>query len=212
MTQKNKNQKQDNHGKGSVTQSVLDKPLWEIISERTIKRYQSKDQKPLLNNPYIGGVGIGILLFLAVLISGNGLGESGGFKRILAVIMNIIAPAHTETLPALKQYLSSSSNPLQDWYIYMLVGIVSGGGYSGWKNRRLNREVLRGPNVSPARRLLFAFAGGAIVAVGGSLAGGCLSSLTISNTSMLGVAGWLFFVPVFIVGVIVAYLLKKEWL
>jgi len=212
MTQNKENNQSDHHGTGSVTQSVLDKPLWEIVSERTIKRYQSKDKQPLLSNPYTGGIMIGVLLFAAILISGNGLGESGGFKRIIAAIMYFIAPAHTETLPVLKQYLVSSSHPLQNWYIYMMIGIFAGGAFSGWKNRRLTREVLHGPSTTKTRRLIFAFIGGSIVAIGGSLAGGCLASLTISDASMLGVAGWLFFLPVFIAGMAVAYLMKKEWL
>ena len=212
MTQNKESQKSDHHGTGSVTQSVLDKPLWEIVSEKTIKRYQSKEQKPLLNNPYMGGIAIGWLLFFAIFISGHGLGESGGFKTIVATIMNFIAPAHTETLPVLKQHLLSSTHPLHDWYVYMMIGIFAGGAFSGWKNRRMSREVLHGPSTTRSRRLAFAFIGGIIVAIGGSLAGGCLSSLTISDASLLGVAGGLFFIPVFIAGMAVAYLMKKEWL
>ena len=34
-------------------------------------------------NPYVGGVVLGIVLFLSFLLTGNGLGASGGVARIV---------------------------------------------------------------------------------------------------------------------------------
>jgi len=90
--------------------------------------------------------------------------------------------------------------------------MVLGGLFSGWRNRRLSLEIIKGPGTTGKRRVVTAFMGGIIVAIGAKLAGGCLTKLTITNTAMLGAAGWLFFVPVLVVGVISAYFFRKEWL
>ena len=44
-------------------------------------------------NPYIGGVLLGILLFLSFFLVGHGLGASGGLARCGAWVEHLIAPA-----------------------------------------------------------------------------------------------------------------------
>ena len=44
--------------------------------------------KPYMN-PYMAGTLLGVLLFLAFLITGSGLGASGGLNRLLVYFQNI---------------------------------------------------------------------------------------------------------------------------
>ncbi|MCP4756826.1 MAG: hypothetical protein GY866_38680, partial [Proteobacteria bacterium] len=50
-----------------------------------------ENEKPYLN-PYIGGIGIGTILFLSFFLVGKGLGASGALTRLLAFGMDKIAP------------------------------------------------------------------------------------------------------------------------
>ena len=43
-------------------------------------------------HPYLGGMILGIVLFLAFLLTGNGLGSSGATSRIDALIVDSISP------------------------------------------------------------------------------------------------------------------------
>ena len=52
-------------------------------------------------NPYLGGVILGIVLFLAFFLTGNGLGSSGATSRIDALIVDAIAPSHVDNNPYL---------------------------------------------------------------------------------------------------------------
>ena len=45
--------------------------------------------KPYMN-PYLAGTLLGIVLFLAYLITGTGLGASGGLNRLLVYVQNIV--------------------------------------------------------------------------------------------------------------------------
>ena len=45
-------------------------------------------------HPYLGGLLLGLVLFLAFFITGNGLGASGGLNRIVVFVQDIFAPEH----------------------------------------------------------------------------------------------------------------------
>lgn len=167
--------------------------------------------KPYLS-PYIGGIIVGIVLFLSFFLVGKGLGGSGAYTRVVAVTMNSVAPEHTEKLSYFQRYLGGTTHALDNWLVYMMVGVFIGALLSGIRNRRMKVEVLRGPNIKPGRRLLFAFIGGILVAQGARLAGGCTSGHALTGGAMLGVAGWIFFISVFISGFIVAYFMRKQWI
>ena len=72
--------------------------------------------------------------------------------------------------------------------------------------------VFRGENITTRKRLVFAFLGGILAAWGARLAGGCTSGLALTGGAMLGVAGWVFFIFIFISGFGVAYFVRKQWL
>ena len=71
----------------TITESVVDKPLWELLAQRIKKVDVTSHDKPYMNS-YIGGVGIGIVLFLGFFLVGKGFGDSGALTRISAFFMN----------------------------------------------------------------------------------------------------------------------------
>ena len=72
-----------------------------------------RPEKPYVH-PYFGGVMLGIVLFLAFLLTGNGLGSSGGTSRIVTFVEDQIAPAHVDQTPYLLKMAGGDKNPLDD--------------------------------------------------------------------------------------------------
>ena len=62
------------------------KHLTFISSQRVRKQ---KTEQPYLN-PYLAGIGLGIVLLLAFVIMGRGLGASGGFTSMLTAGVNAV--------------------------------------------------------------------------------------------------------------------------
>lgn len=168
-------------------------------------------EKPYLN-PYIGGIGIGTILFLSFFLIGKGLGGSGALTRLLAFGLDSVAPEYAGTVDYFGGYLTGSLHPLDNWLVYMLIGIFAGGLIAGIQGKRIKTIMLKGENTTNRRRVLTAFFGGILVAFGARLAGGCTSGLALTGASVLAVAGWVFFLSVFASGLAVAFLIRREWL
>ena len=49
-------------------------------------------------NPYLAGVGLGLVLLAAFVVMGRGLGASGAFSSTVAWLMDLVAPAHAAAL------------------------------------------------------------------------------------------------------------------
>ncbi|HRX04724.1 MAG TPA: hypothetical protein P5148_16380, partial [Anaerolineae bacterium] len=58
-------------------------------------RVFNRPTRPYIH-PYLGGLLLGIVLFLAFFITGNGLGASGGLNRIVVFVQDIFAPEHVD--------------------------------------------------------------------------------------------------------------------
>ena len=104
-------------------------------------------------NPYVGGVLLGLVLFLAFLLAGHGLGASGGIARLLGAGMNVVAPDHVQTNFFFGRYIDQ---PLIHWIVPLTLGVVLGGFVSAKLGGRLKVETLRGPGISPRTRWIFA--------------------------------------------------------
>jgi hypothetical protein len=61
-------------------------------------------------NPYLAGTLLGIVLFLAYLITGTGLGASGGLNRLLVYVQNIVAPEHIDQVAYLLKMAGGNRN------------------------------------------------------------------------------------------------------
>lgn len=140
-------------------------------------------------DPYLAGAGLGLVLLLAFVLVGRGLGASGAFATIAA----------------------ARENPLRDWLVVELFGVVVGAALSARLARRARIAVERGDAVGVRDRLLFAFAGGVVMAFGARLARGCTSGLGLTGGATLSVGAWLFVLTAFGMGFAVAPLLRRVW-
>lgn len=162
-------------------------------------------------NPYIAGVGIGILIILSFVVTGRGLGAIGAFNGILATLVNAIAPDYALSNPVYSAYISGVDHPLKDWVIIEIAGVCLGGLLSGIVSGRFKFEVIKGPRISSLTRLILAFSGGMLMAFAAKFTRGCTSGLALSGGSVLSPGAWLFMLSVFIGGYSIAFIIRKTW-
>lgn len=166
--------------------------------------------KPYVN-PYLGGMLLGIVLFLAYFLTGGGLGASGAINRIQVFFVDLFAGDHVNQVGYFAQLAGGELNPLDSGAVLMLVGTFLGGMLSGLFNRRLKVETRKGPNISTKKRWLFAFIGGAVMGYGARFARGCTSGQALSGGAVLSVGSWAFMFSVFIGGYVIAWFVRKLW-
>ncbi|MCB9431370.1 MAG: YeeE/YedE family protein [Ardenticatenaceae bacterium] len=169
-----------------------------------------RDAKPYVH-PYKAGILLGLVLFGAFFITGNGLGASGGINRILVVVEDAIYPAHIDRTAYLASMAGGETNPLDSWVVFVTIGLVIGGFTSGLINGRLNITTNRGPNVPVKVRWVMAFIGGAFMGYGARLARGCTSGQALSGGAVLSVGSWAFMFAVFGGAYALAYFVRKLW-
>lgn len=162
-------------------------------------------------HPYLGGLLLGIVLFLSFFLTGDGLGASGGLNRILVFGEDLIAPAHVDQVPYLLKMAGGDKNPLDDWVVPMVFGTLIGGAVSGWLNGRMKVETNKGPNISVRSRWLWAFVGGGLMGYGARMARGCTSGQALSGGAVLSVGSWAFMFAVFGGAYALAYFVRRLW-
>jgi uncharacterized protein len=158
-------------------------------------------------SPYLVGMLIGLLSMATFYFSNKPLSVSTAYARLAGLVGNLFSKEHTENL---KFY--QDTKPKIEWggmlVFGMLIGAfiaaVNGGEFNGtwvpelWKHR-FGADVLL--------RQGMAFMGGAILAYGARLAGGCTSGHGISGALQLSVSSWIALVCFFIAAVVTAHLL-----
>lgn len=176
----------------------------------TKKSIFNRPEKPYVH-PYLGGVVLGIVLFLAFFLTGNGLGSSGGTTRIVTFVEDQINPAHVDRTPYLLKLAGGDKNPLDDWIIPLFLGALVGGFTSGLIFGRAKIETTKGPNVSNRTRWLMAFAGGTIFLYGARMARGCTSGQALSGGASLAAGSWVIMFAIFAGAYALAYFVRKLW-
>lgn len=163
-------------------------------------------------NPYLAGIGLGIVLLVAFIIMGRGLGASGALSSILTFGVNGVAQEHTQSNNFYKEYLNTpSGNPLNDWLVYEILGVLIGGFFSGLISGRIRRTVDKSTRISISTRLIYAFCGGIFMGLGSKIARGCTSGQALTGGALLSVGSWVFMITVFVTAYAVAYFFKKQW-
>jgi uncharacterized membrane protein YedE/YeeE len=180
---------------------------------KTVANAQSKAKagpRPFAN-PYVGGLLLGIVLFAAFYLTGNGLGASGALNRLIVWIIAEVAPQQVGRVSYLVEYAGGDKNALDHWIVLLTAGIFVGGLLSGWFNHRIRFETIHGPRITPRQRWLLAFAGGILSGYGARLARGCTSSQGLSGAATLSVGSWAFLLAFFAGGYLLAYALRRLW-
>jgi hypothetical protein len=162
-------------------------------------------------NPYLAGIGLGLVLLASFVIMGRGLGASGAFNSTVAWLVSLVAPGWAASNGFLSRYLQGEGHPLKTWLVFEVVGLFAGALLSGLLAGRVTPTVEKGPRVSIAARFALAFAGGGLTAVGAALARGCTSGHALSGGAVLNLGSWIFMLAVFAGGYAVAFLLRGEW-
>lgn len=175
---------------------------WKTIAQRPEQPYV---------HPFLGGALLGVVLFLAFFLTGNGLGASGGLNRIIVFVQDQFAPEHVNRNAYLLKMAGGDLNPLDDWIVPAVAGTLLGGFVSGWLNGRLKVETNKGPNISVRTRWAAAFIGGAIMGYGARLARGCTSGQALSGGATLSAGSWAFMFAVFAGAYALAYFVRKLW-
>jgi uncharacterized membrane protein YedE/YeeE len=143
---------------------------------------------------------------------GRGLGASGAFSSLVSAGMHAVAPGHTSANGFFTEYLGDGTqNPLKDWLVFEVLGVVVGGFFSGVLAHRVRGVVEKGPRISTGKRLVFAFLGGGLMGFGAKLARGCTSGQALTGGAVLGVGSWAFMLAVFAGGYAVAYFFRRQW-
>lgn len=174
-------------------------------------------------NSYGAGVVLGLVLLAGFVVTGRGLGASGAVTRMAALAIQKVeasvrgGTAHEkETIaranPYTAQYINDDADALDDFLVYLFVGVAVGGFASGMLSARTRLTIEKGPHTTVRRRLALAMLGGFISAFGARLARGCTSGQALTGGATLAVGSWAFMLAVFAGGYGIAYFVRKEWL
>lgn len=162
-------------------------------------------------NPYLSGFLLGLVLLATILISGRGLGASGAVKGVVAGTVIAVAPQHTVNQP-FYETAKAHGNPLKDWLVFEVAGVLLGAFLSGVMSDRLKLMVERGPRVSSRTRLVSALAGGALFGIGAQFGRGCTSGAALSGMAVLSAGGILTMMAIFGSAYAVAFFLRRLWI
>jgi hypothetical protein len=161
-------------------------------------------------NPYLAGVALGLVLLSAVALQGKGLGASGAWFRVGVAGVQAVAPGHVQAAPGLRT-VTESGSPLDDYMVFLMVGVVLGGLVAAYTSGRLGLEILKGPNISNAGRLAMALGGGALMGLGAKFARGCASGQALTGGALMSAGAWAFMGVFFGGGYALAYFVRRAW-
>lgn len=162
-------------------------------------------------NPYLAGIGLGLVLLAAFVLVGRGLGASGAFNSGIAWLVSLAAPGYARSNEFLSVYLEEGTHPLEAWLVFEVAGVLVGALVSGLLAGRVASVVEKGPRVSVATRLAFAFVGGALMAVGAAFARGCTSGQALTGGSLLNLGSWAAMLCIFGGAYAVAWFFRRQW-
>lgn len=162
-------------------------------------------------SPYVAGFALGLVLLATYLVAGRGLGATGAFSALVATIANAVAPEAAQANPVHARYLEGGA-PLLEFLPLLVLGTFVGGWIGARTAGRARLGIDRGPSIGATPRMVLAFAGGSIVAVGAKIALGCTSGQALSGAAILNAGSLVFMLAVFAAGYAVAFVIRREWL
>jgi hypothetical protein len=158
-------------------------------------------------SPYVVGAGIGVLSWLAFVLSDKPIGVSTAYAQSAGMIEKTIRGSEVEEKPYYREYV-----PRISWTWMLVIGIIVGAFISArlsgdfqlrWIPPLWEEKI----GDSVFFRWLAAFIGGAILGIGARWADGCTSGHGISGALQLVVSSWVAVICFFAGGVIAAQLL-----
>jgi hypothetical protein len=163
-------------------------------------------------NPYVAGIGLGLVLLAAFVVMGRGLGASGAVNAVVAWLVHLVSPEAATGNAFLADYIGDgTSHPLKAWLVFEVLGAAAGAVLSAVLARRMLVTVERGPRASVLLRLALAFLGGMTMAFGAALARGCTSGQALTGGALLNLGSWAFMLSVFGGAYAVAWFFRFQW-
>ena len=156
-------------------------------------------------SPLLCGALIGVLSWIALLVSDRAIGVSTAYARVAGMLGKLVAPRHVNGLPYFRK-----TRPVVDWEVMLLLGIVAGAFLSAWTGHDTTGTLLPGAWIarfgadSSGLRIATALGGGALMGFGARMAGGCTSGHGISGTLQLSIGSWVSVACFFLGGMAVA--------
>ncbi|MFH1277306.1 MAG: YeeE/YedE thiosulfate transporter family protein [Candidatus Eisenbacteria bacterium] len=135
-------------------------------------------------NPYVAGVVLGLVLLASFLVMGFGLGSSGTFNRIGIGIVHAIVPGAVEGNGYFESYVQAGTPILDDWLVFLVLGVFLGGAFGAYTGGRLRGEVIRAKGFPAGRRIALALLGGALMGFAARFSRGCTSGQALSGGSL----------------------------
>jgi uncharacterized membrane protein YedE/YeeE len=161
-------------------------------------------------NPYVAGIGMGLVLTATYLVIGRGLGASGPALRAAAAGLSAVAPAHAAATPAFTKIVAEP-HPFANYYVFLAIGTLLGGFVSAYLAGRVAPGITRGPTASVRWRLWAALGGGALLGIGARLARGCASGQALTGGGLLSAGSWIFMICIFVGGYATFWFARREW-
>lgn len=161
-------------------------------------------------SPYLVGALIGLLTLLTLALSKKPVGASSAYADAAGMAGRVVAPRH---ILGLRFYRDKP--PAVSWTLVFVLGAIGGAFLAAWSGGEITGRYLQDLWVarfgaeSAGLRTLVAITGGAVMAYGARLAGGCTSGHGISGTLQLSVGSWLAVICFFVGGVATAMLLYR---
>lgn len=158
-------------------------------------------------SPYLVGIGIGILSWLAFIFSDHPLGVSTAYARSAGMIEKTIRGEQVEQKPYYRKFA-----PKVDWEWMLVLGLLIGAFLSALTSGDFRIETVpplweAAFGYSPVARLIVALLGGWLVGFGARWTGGCTSGHAISGTMQLVISSWLAAGCFFIGGIVAAMII-----
>jgi len=162
-------------------------------------------------NPYLVGIGIGVLCWFAFGLVNQPLGITTALSSVSSVCA---LPVMGSEGVANSAYWTK--HPFKwDGGMLFLVGTFFGSLLSALVSRTFRWENVPAMwsqqfGASTPKRLVAAFFGGVIIMYGARLAGGCTSGHGISGSLQLALSSWTFFLTMFVFGILTALVLFRK--
>ncbi len=166
-------------------------------------------------SPYVAGVLLGLVGILAVWLSNNLLGASGGFENLAGMIGQAVAPAAFDNV-----YFNFIMPPGITYGVILLIGMFFGGMIGAATSKTLKWGKKDAANSDPLwkrtfgpqvwKRWVLAFVGAIILEYAAGIAGGCTSGLAISGGMLLAPAAFLFIAGMFASGIVTALIIYRR--
>jgi len=153
--------------------------------------------------PLVAGIALGLVLLLAFLLSGHGLGASGAVAHAVAGASLAVAPAATQSNAYLGPMVADG-NPMGSWITWEVLGMVIGGMVAAFMAGRFKVQLDGKRSIGSTQRVTKALLGGVLAGFGARVAGGCTSGLGLSGAAVFAISAFVFLGLFFLTGLIVS--------